>query len=284
MLMHLFDRKDRYNTVVDLSPPIAESWLTQCNTHNRKLVEAHAERLAGEMKADRWQLNHQGIAFSENRVLLDGQHRLWAVVLSGCTVPMRVFFNEQANSIGTIDAIRARTNDEIITLSGGLGLVTKSELATLRAMLTSMNTQQRLASGQEAELLARHRDAVNFAQEILPAGRFRGVATAVTRGVLARASYSASPDKLRHFADALRSGIASSEDDQPITLLFKFLIESDGGHRGRPEFRERYGKTARALSAYLRGERLHRLYAATSELFPLPDEAKLTAVNLARSA
>ena len=66
MLMHLFDRKDRYNTVVDLSPPIAESWLTQCNTHNRKLVEAHAERLAGEMKADRWQLNHQGIAFSEN--------------------------------------------------------------------------------------------------------------------------------------------------------------------------------------------------------------------------
>jgi hypothetical protein len=281
MLSHLFDRKDRYNTVVDVTPVISESWITQFNTHNRKLVEAHAARLGGEMKAGRWQLNHQGIAFSENRVLLDGQHRLWAVVLSGCTVPMRVFFNEQANSIGTIDAIRARTNDEIITLAGGLGVVTKSELAALRAMLTGIDNQRRLSAGEEAELLAIHREAIAFALNILPAGRFRGVANAVTRGVMARAFYSASRDKLRHFADVLRSGIASSEDDQPITLLFKFLIDTDSGRYGRPEFRERYGKTSRALSAYLRGERIGRLYSATSELFPLPDSASPSKVRRA---
>ena len=33
---------------------------------------------------------------------------------------------------------------------------------------------------------------------------------------------------------------------------------------------EIYGKTERALSAFLTGERISLLYAATSELFPLP--------------
>ena len=117
-MKHLFDRKDRYCLIVDISPEIAETWITECNSHNRKLVESHAQRLAGEMKADRWRLTHQGIAFDTNGVLIDGQHRLWAIVLSGKTIPMRVFFNEPADSLGAVDVIRARSNDEVITLAG----------------------------------------------------------------------------------------------------------------------------------------------------------------------
>ena len=49
------------------------------------------------------------------------------------------------------------------------------------------------------------------------------------------------------------------------------------GRRGRPEVRERYGKTERALQAYLAGEQLGKLYAATTELFPLPEDRATTA-------
>jgi len=131
-----FERKDRYNIVLDMSPDLAFAFLEKCNTHNRNVVDAHVDRLGRDMKASRWRLTHQGIAFSTNRVLLDGQHRLWAVVMSEVTVPMRVFFNEPPESLSAIDAVRARTNDEIITLAGELGHITKSDLATLRAMLT----------------------------------------------------------------------------------------------------------------------------------------------------
>jgi len=275
MIDKFFERSDQYNVVTDVTPAIAEAWLTQCNSHNRKLVDAHVEQLAGEMKAGRWRLTHQGIAFSTNRVLLDGQHRLWAVALSEMTVPMRVFFNEPAGSIGTIDAIRARSNDEIITLAGGLGVVTRGELATLRAMLTGLGTYNRMAPGEEAERLRLHRSAVEFAHTVLPAARFRGVATAVTRGVLARAYYSSSLGRLQHFADVLQTGIASEEEDHPIALLLKFLIETSHRRRGRPEVRERYGKTERALSAYINGEQLGKLYATTAELFPLPEEVNV---------
>ncbi len=272
MSYRFFDRRDRYNLALDLTPPLAAAWLSEFNTHNRKLVDAHVERLAREMKADRWRLTHQGIAFSTNRVLLDGQHRLWAVVLSEATVPMRVFFNEPAEALGCVDAIRARTNDELISLAAGMGPVTKGELATLRAMIIGLNAYDRMTAGEEAQLLAKYRPAVDFAHEILPTARYRGIATAVTRGVLARASYSASRERLRHFGDVLQTGIASSEQDQPVTLLFRFLIDAAQGRRGRPEVRERYGKTQRALAAYLAGESLGRLFAATSELFPLPNE------------
>jgi head-tail adaptor len=226
------------------------------------------------MRAGRWRLTHQGIAFSSNRVLLDGQHRLWAVLISGVTVPMRIFFNESPESLGVIDAVRPRSNDEIISLSGGMGTVTRRELATLRAMIAGLNSYERMTAGQEAEVLARHRAAVAFAHEILPQSRFRGVATGVTRGVLARAFYSADHGKLRRFADVLQSGIGSEEADQPIMLLFRYLVETAGRAHGEARRRDTYAKTERALSAYLRGERLTRLCATTSEWFPIP-HAKL---------
>jgi hypothetical protein len=268
-----FQGSQPYSLIVEVTPALAAKWLGECNTHNRKLVDQHVDRLARDMKAGRWRLTHQGIAFSAQRVLLDGQHRLWAVVLSDVTVRMRVFFNEPQESLASIDVIRARSNDEILSLAGGVGTVSKSELATLRAMLAGMGNYDRMPPGQEGEFLARHRQAVQFAHQALPTARFRGVATAVTRGVLARAYYAADQRRLRHFADVLQSGVAFCEGDQPVALLLKFLIESANGRRGRPEVRERYGKTERALSAYLAGEQILRLYAAPTELFPLPNEA-----------
>lgn len=270
MIEQFFERHDPYNVTIDVTPELASAWLSNCNTHNRKLVDAHVERLVNEMQAGRWQLTHQGIAFSSNRVLIDGQHRLWAVIISGMTVPMRVYFNEPPETLAVVDAVRPRTNDEIITLAGGMGTVTRRELATLRAMIAGLDSYERMTAGQETDLLARHRQAVVFAMDILPKSRFRGVATSVVRSVLARAFYSADHGKLRHFADILQSGIGSEEADQPIMLLFRFLVETGSRQGGRPECRERYAKTERALSSYLRGERLTRLYATTSELFPLP--------------
>jgi len=144
-------------------------------------------------------------------------------------------------------------------------------------MITGLGAYMRMTAGEEAEILAQHRAAMDFALEILPAARFRGVATAVTRAVLARAYYSADHGQLRHFASVLQSGVATSQRDQPIALLLKFLMDAAQGHRGRPEAREKYGKSERALQAFLAGESLGRLYAATAELFPLPAEVNTSA-------
>jgi hypothetical protein len=275
-LEQLFSRTERYNLVIDLTPEIAEDWLTHCNTHNRKIVDAHVDYLASEMKAGRWRLTHQGIAFSDNRVLLDGQHRLWAVALSGVTVPMRVFVNEKSEAMEVLDTGQRRRNDQILTLSAGLGEVSHEDLATLRAMFIGQGIYHRRRSpGEEGKLLTRHLEAVRFAQGCLHrSSKFKNLATAVTRAVLARAWYSADHAVLRHFAEVLTTGRPIGDHDEPILLLFQFLMSAASRSRNRAERHECYRKTERALSAFLNGERLTRLYAAPDELFPLPDETQ----------
>jgi len=96
------DGKEPYNVVMDITPSQAFAWL-EGNTHNRPLDQAHVERLARDMKAGRWRLTHQGIAFDTTGLLVDGQHRLWAVIEADVTVPMRVFFNEPPESRHVLD-------------------------------------------------------------------------------------------------------------------------------------------------------------------------------------
>lgn len=271
----LFARSDRYNVVLNITPEIAEDWL-RANTHNRPLSDAHVDYLANEMKAGRWQLTHQGIAFSRNRVLLDGQQRLWAVVLSGVTVPMMVSVNEPPEVMEVLDTGKARTTAHILTLTANMGTITRNITGTLRAMFLRAGSTRRRSPGEERELLVRHLDAVRFANESLASCKFPGVATAVTRGVLARAWHSADPERLWEFAEALRNNRGDNVAGDPVRMLFEYLVKTASGHN-RASRLEAYNKTERALSAFLNGERLTRLCAATQELFPLPEESQPTA-------
>src|SRR3954467_14111979 len=65
--------------LVEVTPDLAAQWL-RANTGNRPVREAHVRSLAEEITADRWKVTHQGIAFSLSGRLMDGQHRLRAVI------------------------------------------------------------------------------------------------------------------------------------------------------------------------------------------------------------
>ena len=76
-------------TYLYVTPNLASKWL-EGNACNRRLNQQHAERMAQAMRDGCWKTTHQGIAFDTNGTLVDGQHRLWAIVQSGCTVKLPV--------------------------------------------------------------------------------------------------------------------------------------------------------------------------------------------------
>jgi hypothetical protein len=83
--------------IKNITPAMAEKMLNEANTRtekgeflNRMISERRVRQLATAMNKGRWLVTHQGIALDTNGNLLDGQHRLWAVMRSGCTVPMAV--------------------------------------------------------------------------------------------------------------------------------------------------------------------------------------------------
>lgn len=79
------------STVQTVTPELASAWLRTANTRNRNVRQYHVTRLAHDMKAGAWRLTHQGVAFAADGTLVDGQHRLAAVVLANVSVQMVVF-------------------------------------------------------------------------------------------------------------------------------------------------------------------------------------------------
>lgn len=66
----------------------------------RPLNDKVAHRYATDMKAGNWGMTGQGISFDTDGNLLDGQHRLAAVILSGKTIKMLVMWDLPPENCG----------------------------------------------------------------------------------------------------------------------------------------------------------------------------------------
>lgn len=264
-----------YNEVVEITPSLAAAWLDK-NEDNRPTDWNYVARLARDIRADRFVCTHQGIAFDIHGRLIDGQHRLWAILEADKPVRIRVFYNEPPQNIVHIDGNRPRQAAHRITLARALGTVRADELATLRAMVGGIGlAAKRRTLHEEMELLEMHRTAVHFAHEHLPATRPAGIANSMTRAVLARGWYCVPNDWiLTRFCEVLRTGMSSAKREHPVTLLRNQLVEL-GRHGATRRARQRqYGMTSRALSAYVNNEPLRVLRVPAYELFLLPEEAE----------
>lgn len=77
--------------VMTITPEIAERYLKHNYKGNRPVTWSRVESMASDMRDGAWEVTHQGICFDIHGDLIDGQHRLRAVILSGVTVQILVF-------------------------------------------------------------------------------------------------------------------------------------------------------------------------------------------------
>lgn len=89
--------------VETITPVLAEEYLRR-NTKNRQLRSNIVSYYASQMKNGQWMLNGEGIIFNDEGILVDGQHRLAAVMESGVNVEMLVVRNADKDSFTTIDS------------------------------------------------------------------------------------------------------------------------------------------------------------------------------------
>ena len=253
-----------------ITPTMALNWLEHANTNNRKISDAYVKKLARDMKAGRWRLTHQGIAFDPHGVLLDGQNRLWAIVEADMPMDMHVWFNVSPEALPVIDGVKPRTLADQLRLGQQHGQVTARHTSTLRAMLGGMSGPLAMTSLEASDALARHGAAVEFAINAMPRGK--RLCNATTRAVIARAYYSADHERLIEFGQMLGTGVVPHANAVAVILLRQYLY-NNAGHANHT-LRERYAKTERALAAFLNNEPLTRLMPTKQELFALPEEAK----------
>lgn len=85
-----------------VTPQQAQAWL-DTNGENRRRNPSKVKEYADEIKAGRWRYTHQGIAFDTEGHLLDGQHRLAAIVEAGLSVKMVVAFEVKRGEFTVLD-------------------------------------------------------------------------------------------------------------------------------------------------------------------------------------
>ena len=101
--------------VVTITPADATNWL-RCNLRNRPVRKRHVEFLAGEIKNGNWQVNGQAIVIAEDEQVLDGQHRLLAVIEAGIAIKTMVVYGISAAAFSTIDTGAVRTSSDALCL------------------------------------------------------------------------------------------------------------------------------------------------------------------------
>ena len=103
-------------TLKSITPALAAEMLKK-NTRNRPLNTLHVKRLANEMKTGRWKVNGDAIRFNGD-IMIDGQHRCAASVMSNCTFETLVIDGLSADVFTTIDAGRRRDGGDTLSLIG----------------------------------------------------------------------------------------------------------------------------------------------------------------------
>jgi hypothetical protein len=103
--------------IVEVTPDLAEKWLRQ-NTRNRNVRGRAVFDYARDMAAGKWLQNGEAIKFAADGTLLDGQHRLMAVVSAGVPVHLLIVTGLALETQETMDAGRKRTTADALGLRG----------------------------------------------------------------------------------------------------------------------------------------------------------------------
>ncbi len=114
------DRDGRFNQpiiaeVLVITPEMAGDWLLR-NEVNRTLTVLAVNKYAGIITRGDWSLNGESIKFDWNGKLIDGQHRLNAIIQTDTPVQSLVIFGAAPESYTTLDQGRKRSVGDILKM------------------------------------------------------------------------------------------------------------------------------------------------------------------------
>jgi len=109
--------KTRMETIT-LTPELATE-LLEHNKINRPLNDQHVRRIKAQIESGKWKFNGDTIKVSDDEDVLDGQHRLWAVIEAKASVETAIVYGIKPDAFSTIDTLRKpRSGSDVIALSG----------------------------------------------------------------------------------------------------------------------------------------------------------------------
>lgn len=208
--------------VLTVTPEMAAIMLKH-NVANRPLVRSRVEKHIQRLRNGTFRLLHQGIAFARDCRLIDGQHRLTAVVEAGIAAPFTVTFGAEVEEFNCVDQGGVRTAADLLAIDGKHQAHLRSSIVAVLMVLERAS----LRGAQEVAEYTRKLDAEGdlLDRAVSLGNRMRKVTNATSAAV---AYYvigkSGSP---RDIIDAFWEGMASGENLSGARLRLREWLMHD---------------------------------------------------------
>ncbi|MEG9482804.1 hypothetical protein V6W59_11100 [Mannheimia sp. HC-2023] len=257
--------------IITVTPEMAKEWLEKHNNQNRSLNIERAKVYKDIILSNNWIITHQGIAFSDDGELIDGQHRLKGIELAG--IPVKVMVTKGLTFADT----KAIDNGRVRSMQDQLRIAGYSELSTLGAAILKILADKGGAKSPNIfryeDYFIRNKGMVLFGQH-LGRNTKKGITTAPILAALAVCSLHFGEEEVERFMKMLVTGIMPDDRKAGDVTAIKFrehLLSLDIRAHGSAERKSLMKKTMRAFKNYAEGKAIKQIKLPEEFDFKIPD-------------
>ncbi|MBO0879032.1 MAG: hypothetical protein J2P17_01335 [Mycobacterium sp.] len=231
---------------------------------SRSIVRAYAEAIT---RGD-WKTTHEGIAFDSNGTLVDGQHRLAAIIEADTPVELIVFTDVPADTFDVLNTGKKRNGADTLAIEGEKN----SHLlaAMIRAVYLYDHRPEGAWSGTGARLtnhqILQTLEAHPRLREFVPIAERIASATSMIKSAAGAAAYLTERNNahrdLSEWYDGITEGAGLARQDPRLTFrnhMLKLAKHEVGAGQKRRETREHVALYVTAFNSWIAGETLPRL-------------------------
>lgn len=264
--------------IEEITPELAATYLAK-NCINRKISQGHVDNIASRIAKGDWELNGDTIRFDDSGNLIDGQHRLSAIIKAQIPVTTFVARGFGGDAFQTIDEGKPRGGADALSIVHGKH---PRELASALRLVSSSglsddwggwhkNHVNKISNKQMFQLAKDHPGCVDAVMRVMQADRknCRKLLTASTAVFTYYWLVGIDPEDAEQFFDWLEYGEGITRN-HPVMQLRNRLIGMLGGSRGNAMKREQIALVFKAWNACRTGVEVKLLRFSQTHNFPTP--------------
>lgn len=244
--------------MVTLTPELASQWWDRRNKRNRSLTQAHYEMLTRAMVAGQWRYTGDPIRFDTRGTMIDGHHRVMAVMRSGVSIVVDVIENLPDGIVDLIDTnVLVRTKAQSLAMDG----VKNAHAVTSWCRVINQITTRRMGAMEGYEVRAimqRNSAGIQWASDHMVCGDTWCRSPFVGAMVWA---YPTDPDAVRAFGAQVRHG----ENIDKTMPSFSMRTYAMGSLSRTEAPRTRAIKTLVALESHIKGRQCQKIYVERAD-------------------
>ncbi len=264
-----------------VTPTMARDWLKTSSFNNRNLRTPNVAKIARDITGGKWVFDGNPIRFDNEGNIIDGQHRLSAIIAADKSVQTLVVVGLDSSAKNTIDTGSARTTSDVLHFNGykqtsRLAAVCRLHLGYQKhdgdLLAWARTTQHRGSSVQELLEIAEENPRLQDCCSIDK--KYKSANALLSPAALNYSFYLiGNLQGGAIFFEQLNSG-ASLADGNPILALRNSLLNKRGTNHGTRDIVYSIAMVIKSWNLYKKEKKAYRIiYKPDHEPYPMIAQA-----------